>query len=101
LKKEKFLAVFKSVNYYFPGACAFCRPGLDAARLALAPADHLRHGGSGCRPSLLAARVPQVRNIGRLYTITHAHWHLRIISAMVAVGAVLLFWLPESPRSEI
>jgi len=26
------------------------------------------------------------------------HWHLRCISALVAVGAVLLFWLPESPR---
>ena len=26
------------------------------------------------------------------------HWHLRAISALVAVGAVLLFWLPESPR---
>jgi len=26
------------------------------------------------------------------------HWHLRCISAMVLVGAVLLFWVPESPR---
>ncbi len=68
---------------------------------ALPPVGHLHHGGSGCRPSLLAARVPQVSSIGRLYTITHAQWHLHVISAMVAVGAVLLFWLPESPRSEI
>jgi len=26
------------------------------------------------------------------------HWHLRAISALVAVGAVLLFFVPESPR---
>jgi len=26
------------------------------------------------------------------------HWHLRAISAMVAVGSVILFFLPESPR---
>jgi len=26
------------------------------------------------------------------------HWHLRCISAMVVVGSIILFWLPESPR---
>ena len=26
------------------------------------------------------------------------HWHLRCISALVAVGSIILFWLPESPR---
>ena len=35
---------------------------------------------------------------GLAWTLRDWHWHLRIISAMVAVGAVLLFWLPESPR---
>ncbi|XP_023345766.1 solute carrier family 22 member 7 [Eurytemora carolleeae] len=35
---------------------------------------------------------------GLAYVLRDWHWHLRIISAMVAVGAVLLFWVPESPR---
>lgn len=26
------------------------------------------------------------------------HSHVQCISALVAVGAVLLYWLPESPR---
>ncbi len=34
------------------------RTGLDPARLALAPADHLSHGGRGRCTALLAARVP-------------------------------------------
>jgi len=35
---------------------------------------------------------------GLAYGLRDWHWHLRIISALVAVGAVILFWLPESPR---
>lgn len=35
---------------------------------------------------------------GLAWTLRDWHWHLRVISATVAVGAVLLFWLPESPR---
>jgi len=35
---------------------------------------------------------------GLAYTLRDWHWHLRCISAMVAVGSVILFWLPESPR---
>merc|ERR1719479_848815 len=35
---------------------------------------------------------------GLAWTFRDWHVHLQIISAMVAVGAVLLFWLPESPR---
>jgi len=35
---------------------------------------------------------------GLAYGLRDWHWHLRCISALVAVGAVILFWLPESPR---
>ena len=35
---------------------------------------------------------------GLVYWLRDWHWHLRCISAMVAVGSVILFWLPESPR---
>ena len=35
---------------------------------------------------------------GLAYGLRDWHWHLRAISALVAVGAVILFWLPESPR---
>ena len=35
---------------------------------------------------------------GLVYWLRDWHWHLRLISAMVAVGSVILFWLPESPR---
>ena len=35
---------------------------------------------------------------GLVYWLRDYHWHLRSISAMVAVGSVLLYWLPESPR---
>ena len=35
---------------------------------------------------------------GLAYSLRDWHWHLRCISALVAVGSVILFWLPESPR---
>jgi len=35
---------------------------------------------------------------GLAYGLRDWHWHLRVISALVAVGAIILFWLPESPR---
>jgi len=35
---------------------------------------------------------------GLVYWLRDYHWHLRCISAMVAVGSVMLYWLPESPR---
>jgi OCT family organic cation transporter-like MFS transporter 4/5 len=35
---------------------------------------------------------------GLAWTFRDWHIHLQCISAMVAVGAVLLYWLPESPR---
>jgi len=35
---------------------------------------------------------------GLAYAFRDWHIHLQCISAMVAVGAVLLYWLPESPR---
>ena len=35
---------------------------------------------------------------GLAYSLRDWHWHLRCISALVAVGAVILYWLPESPR---
>merc|ERR1719422_2193726 len=35
---------------------------------------------------------------GLAYTLRNYHYHLVAISAMVAVGSVLLYWLPESPR---
>ena len=35
---------------------------------------------------------------GLAYGLRNYHWHLCAISAMVAVGSVILFWLPESPR---
>ena len=35
---------------------------------------------------------------GLAYSLRDWHWHLRCISGLVAVGSVLLFWLPESPR---
>ena len=35
---------------------------------------------------------------GLVYWLRDWHWQLRCISAMVAVGSVILFWLPESPR---
>jgi len=35
---------------------------------------------------------------GLAWTFRDWHVHLQIISAMVAVGVVLLYWLPESPR---
>jgi len=35
---------------------------------------------------------------GLAYGLRNYHWHLCAISAMVSVGSVMLFWLPESPR---
>merc|ERR1719189_3164081 len=35
---------------------------------------------------------------GLVYWLRDWHWHLRLISAMVAVGSVILLRLPESPR---
>ena len=35
---------------------------------------------------------------GLAWTLRDWHWHLRCISALVAVGSVILYWLPESPR---
>merc|ERR1719225_1184804 len=35
---------------------------------------------------------------GLAFWLRDWHWHLRCISALVAVGAVILYWLPESPR---
>merc|ERR1712212_268333 len=35
---------------------------------------------------------------GLAYSIRDWHWHLRAISGFVSVGAVLLFFVPESPR---
>ena len=35
---------------------------------------------------------------GLAYGLRNYHWHLCAISAMVGVGSVILFWLPESPR---
>merc|ERR1719429_726853 len=35
---------------------------------------------------------------GLVYWLRDWHWHLRCISALVAVGSIILFWLPESPR---
>ena len=36
--------------------------------------------------------------LGLAWTLRDWHWHLRCISALVAVGSVILYWLPESPR---
>merc|ERR1740123_2827485 len=35
---------------------------------------------------------------GLAYGLRNYHWHLCAISAMVGVGSIILFWLPESPR---
>merc|ERR1719357_2057500 len=35
---------------------------------------------------------------GLAWTLRDWHWHLQAISAMIAVGSVFLFFLPESPR---
>jgi len=35
---------------------------------------------------------------GLAYGLRDWHWHLRAISGMVLIGAVLLFFVPESPR---
>jgi len=35
---------------------------------------------------------------GLAYSLRNYHWHLVAISAMVAFGSIILFWLPESPR---
>merc|ERR1719348_339391 len=35
---------------------------------------------------------------GLVYWLRNFHWHLVAISAMVGVGSVILYWLPESPR---
>jgi len=35
---------------------------------------------------------------GLAYGLRDWHWHLRAISAMVAVGSIILYFLPESPR---
>ena len=35
---------------------------------------------------------------GLAYGLRNYHWHLCAISAMVSVGSIILFWLPESPR---
>jgi len=35
---------------------------------------------------------------GLAYGLRNYHWHLVAISAIVGVGSVILYWLPESPR---
>ena len=35
---------------------------------------------------------------GLAWSLRNYHWHLVAISAMVGVGSVILYWLPESPR---